>query len=256
MTDWSGRDYVEVSALQRALIEEATTSLPVSERDKVLDVGCGDGFLTRTLAGTVTGGFAVGVDPSKRMIAAAHAAAGPAKSGPWYLVGDARALPFCAVFDVVVSFNALHWVPQQREALGQIASVLRPTGKAVIQVVCAGERPSLEEVTMTTCRERKWAHRFDGFAAPFVHVDPDSYDAMAASAGLTLTRLTVTEHEWEFGSRNGFQKWCAVGSSAWTDRLPAAERDRFIDDQVDAYERVAGRPGLFRFTQMRAELRR
>jgi trans-aconitate 2-methyltransferase len=147
-------------------------------------------------------------------------------------------------------------VPEQQQALRQIASVLRPGGCAVIQVVCAGERQSLEEVAMQTCRSPGWASLFDGFAAPFVHVEPDAYGELTASAGLTLTNLTVTDHEWDYGSRSGFRQWCAVGTTAWTDPLPVEDCGLFVDALVDAYEPVAGGTALFRFTQMRAELRR
>jgi trans-aconitate 2-methyltransferase len=256
VTDWSGEDYAKVSSLQRAMVEEAKSSLALAEADRVLDVGCGDGYLTRQMAGMVPGGYAVGVDASKRMIATAHAAGAPAESGPWFAVADARELPFGEHFDVVVSFNALHWVAEQQHALVQIASVLRPAGRAVIQVVCAGERTSLEAVAMQISQSPYWAGWFDGFTAPFIHVDPATYGELAASAGLTLTDLTVTDREWDFGSRNRFQQWCAVGLTAWTDRSPVEERDRFIGEVVDAYERVSGRAGLFRFTQMRAALRR
>ncbi len=117
-------------------------------------------------------------------------------------------------------------------------------GRAVIQVVCAGERTSLEAVAMETCRSPRWAHWFDGFTAPFIHVDPAGYGELAASAGLTVTNPTVTDREWDFGSRNRFQQWCAVVSTAWTDRLPVEDRDRFVGEPIDAYETVAGRSGL------------
>jgi trans-aconitate 2-methyltransferase len=256
MTDWSGEDYAKVSAMQRALIEEAKASLPVTKGDRVLDVGCGDGHLTWEMAAMVTGGYAVGVDVSKRMIATAHAAGVATKSGPWFALADARGLPFGEHFDYVVSFNALHWVSEQQRALEQIAAVLRPGGRALIQVVCAGERTSLEMVAMQTCMNPPWVRWFDGFTAPFVHVDPNTYGGLAASAGLTLTNMTVTDRDWDYGSRNRFREWCAVGCTAWTDRLPDDNRERFIGDLVEAYEPVAGRAGLFRFTQMRAELRR
>jgi trans-aconitate 2-methyltransferase len=252
--DWSGEDYAKVSALQRAMIEEATASLVLAETDRVLDVGCGDGYLTRAIAAMAPRGCAVGVDASQRMVTTAHAVGTATGSGPWFVMADARALPFAEHFDLVVSFNALHWVPEQQQALSEIASVLRPGGRVLIQVVCAGERTSVESVAMQTARSARWARWFDGFTAPFIHVDPDHYGELVASAGLTLTDLTVTDREWDFGSRSRFQQWCAVGSTAWTDRLPVTDRDRFVEEQVDAYEAVAGRPGLFRFTQMRANL--
>ena len=37
MTDWSGRDYVEVSNLQRAMATEALASLRFGHDDRVLD---------------------------------------------------------------------------------------------------------------------------------------------------------------------------------------------------------------------------
>jgi trans-aconitate 2-methyltransferase len=256
VTDWSGRDYAEVSSLQRAMATEAVTALRFAAGDRVLDVGCGDGFLTRSMAGMAPDGCAVGVDASPRMIATAHAGGDAAASGPWFVVADARRLPFAEFFDAVVSFNALHWVPEQRQALSAIAAVLRPGGRALIQVVCGGQRTSLESIAMTVCQSPRWARWFDGFAAPFVHVDPASYGDLAASAGLTLEEVTVTDREWDFGSRDEFIRWCSVGSTAWTDRLPAQDRAQFVADQVRAYEPIAGRPGLFRFTQMRALLRR
>ena len=256
MTDWSGEDYAKISGLQRTMIEQAKAGLALAETDRVLDVGCGDGYLTRTIAQMVPRGYAVGADPSRRMIATAHAARTPTGSGPWFVLADARLLPFGECFDLVVSFNALHWVPEQGQALSQIAAVLRPGGRALIQVVCAGERKCLETVAMETCRDPRWADRFDGFVAPFIHVDPADYADLASSAGLTLENVTVSDREWDYGSRNGFRQWCAVGTTAWTDRLDSADRELFADQLVEAYEDVVPTPGLFRFMQMRAELRR
>ena len=256
VTDWSGEDYAKLSALQRTMIEEAKSILALAESDRVLDLGCGDGYLTHWMAHTVPGGYAAGADASRRMIATAQAAQAPTESGPWFVVADARRLPFGERFDVVVSFNALHWVPEQRQVLGQIAAVLRPGGRALIQMVCAGERKSLEAVAMEICRAPRWAGSFEGFVTPFIHVNPDDYGDLASSAGLTPTNITVTDREWDWGSRNGFRQWCAVGTTAWTGRLPAEDRERFVDELVSVYEGVVGKPGLLRYMQMRAELRR
>jgi trans-aconitate 2-methyltransferase len=255
VTDWSGRDYAEVSELQRTMIDETMTTLRFAPADWVLDIGCGDGFLTRAIADAVPHGGAVGADASPRMIAAAHRGTTSA-AGPWFVVADARKLPFTAQFDVAVSFNALHWVTQQDEALRQLATVVKPGGRVTIQLVCAGPRPSLESVAMEVCQSPTWALSFTGYPAPFVHVDPARFVELAAAAGLSVEDVDVVDREWDFGNRVAFERWVAVGSTAWTDRLPPAERSRFVADEVNAYEQVAGRPGLFRFMQLRAELRR
>ena len=43
---------------------------------------------------------------------------------------------------------------------------------------------------------------------------------------------------------------------SWTDHLPAGVRQAFVGDVVDAYEKVIGSSGVFRFMQLRARLNR
>jgi trans-aconitate 2-methyltransferase len=256
VSEWNGDEYARVSGLQRAMARDAVAALAPAGFENVLDIGCGDGSLTRTIAANVPAGYVVGLDPAQGMLETARSATAVVESGPVFVRADARHLPFLQVFDVVVSFNALHWVPEQQQALAQIARVVTRGGRVLIQVVCAGERTSLETVAMDLTRTARWAPWFDGFEAPFRHVDPQRFREMASSAGFAVVNLTVAEHEWDFGSREKFESWCAVGSRAWTDRLPAEDRLRFVAELVGAYEHVSGRHGLFLFTQMRAELRR
>lgn len=252
MTNWDGEGYSRVSALQRAMADAAIAELSFAGNEHVLDVGCGDGFLTNAVARLVPDGRVVGADASFRMIATAHA--NSRGTAPFFVVADARRLPFREAFDQVVSFNALHWVIDQHAALAQIAGVLRPGGRALIQMVCAGERTSVEALAMSVARSPSWAAAFDGFVAPFVHVDPVDFRALSAAAGLEVTAVTVADKEWDFGSRQAFAEWCAVGTTAWTDRLPEQDKQRFVDEMVDGYEHIVGAPGIFRFLQMRATL--
>ncbi len=254
MADWSGRDYSRVSGLQRTVAAETLAELVVDGSEWVLDVGCGDGFLTREIADRLPRGCIIGVDASPRMVAAARQAGPPGPAGPVFVCGDARRLPFGSSFDMVVSFNALHWVPQLGEALTGIAEALRPGGRALIQMVCDSARPSIESTAMQVARSHRWASYFTGFEAPFAHPDPAAFGELAQRCGLHVDSLTVRDREWDFESTAKFTAWCTVGCTAWTDHIPEADRAGFIDDMVAAYEPVAGRPGLFRFMQLRAEL--
>lgn len=253
MTEWDGVQYSKLSALQRAMATDAVASIALTGDEWVLDVGCGDGFVTRLLASRVPDGQVIGIDPSSGMLGAAHTVSDTGRR-PLFARADARALPLTQAFDVVVSFNALHWVPQQRQALEQIDAVTRPGARVLIQMVCANARASVESTAMDLTREPQWASAFDGFAQPFVHPEPERYRDLAVATGFAVTALEVTDREWDFGTRDAFESWCEMGITAWTDRLPPARRHQFAEDLVDRYQPIAERPGLFRYSQMRAEL--
>jgi trans-aconitate 2-methyltransferase len=254
MTDWDGKGYEQISSLQRHLAQVTLAGLEFRGDERLLDVGCGDGFITRTIAARLPRGSVVGVDASPRMIAAATQRPDGPGAPIRFEVRDVRDLGFPAEFDVVVSFNALHWVVDQVAALSSIARATKPGGRVLIQMVCAGPRPSLERIAMQVCARPPWNIVFADFAAPFVHVAPDEYPAIAAAAGLRITSQTVQDVEWDFGSREAFARWCTVGFADWTARLPPADVASWVAAVVTDYEQSVGRPGLFRFLQLRAEL--
>jgi trans-aconitate 2-methyltransferase len=250
MADWDGAGYADISGLQRAMATASLADIVVADGERVLDVGCGDGYVTRMLASRVPHGSVLGVDPSPRMVATARSA-DDRLGNVSFVVGEVTTMKFGPDFDLVVSFNALHWVADQETAYRNIAAALKPGGRVLVQYVCDGPRPSVERVAMDATRNPRWAPAFVGFRQPFVHIDPSRLPAIS---GLNVVRQSVTDREWDFGSRDEFAKWCAIGFSDWTSRLPADDRTAFVNTVVDHYEAIVGRPGLFRFLQLRAEL--
>jgi ubiquinone/menaquinone biosynthesis C-methylase UbiE len=101
--------------------------------DRILDVGCGTGYLTRVLAPVVTpAGQVTGLDPSPAMI---EYALGRAPGNCDYTVGRGQDLPFPdGSFDTVVSSLALHHIPadDRREAVREMFRVLRPGGRLLV----------------------------------------------------------------------------------------------------------------------------
>ncbi len=254
MADWDGRGYEQISGLQRELAGRALADLLFAGHERVLDIGCGDGYVTRSIAAQLPHGSVVGIDPSPRMIQTARSRPDPPGAEVHFEIGDVLDLPYRYEFDVVVSFNALHWVTDQQAALSAIGRATRTHGRVVVQQVCAGPRLSLEQLAMQVTERPRWRSAFAGFPAPFVHVDPETYPQTAESAGLRIVDLTAGDFRWDFGSREAFTQWCTVGFADWTARLPADRAGAFIDEVVDEYESLVGAPGLFRFLQMHAEM--
>src|SRR5690349_9434415 len=166
MTEWDAAEYARRSSLQEAMAEEALALLNLEGSERVLDVGCGDGKITAQIAARVPNGTVTGVDSSQDMIAFASNHFGPTlRSNLRFEVADARCLPFREEFDLVVSFNALHWIPDQEAALRSIRSAVKPKGLAQLRLVPAGPRKSLEDVLEETRLSPRWARRFRDFHA-------------------------------------------------------------------------------------------
>ena len=107
-----------------------TLTGPVAGK-RVLDVGCGDGVLSVTLARQ--GAHVTGVDVDRSMLDAARDRARSAHADATYIEGNARSLPFADdTFDVVVAVTVLCFVPDADSAVSEMARVLRPGGRLVI----------------------------------------------------------------------------------------------------------------------------
>lgn len=95
--------------------DEYVRLLGVAPEERVLDVGCGSGAVTRTLVQRVApGGRAVGVDTSPALLKVARELADEAGFDAVieFKEGDCRALPFPdASFDAVVAATTLSHVP-------------------------------------------------------------------------------------------------------------------------------------------------
>src|SRR5262245_34325089 len=197
MTEWHASAYNRQSSLQQAMAEEQLDWLTLSGNERVLDIGCGDGKITAEIAGRVPRGSVLGVDPSHDMIAfASNRFTTPAHANLRFEVADARRLAYRNVFDLVVSFNALHWVPEQDAALRAIRSALKPNGRALLRMVPAGPRESLEDVIEEIHQRPRWIGSFANFRRPYVHFTPEEYRALAEAARLRVVRLDVEDKTW------------------------------------------------------------
>src|SRR5262249_30142203 len=171
-----GSDYYRQSGLQQAMAEEQLGHLTLEGGERILDIGCGDGKITAEIAARVPRGSALGVDPSQNMIAFASSRFGPpAQANLRFEEADARRLPYRDEFDLVVSFNALHWVPEQDAALGSIRAALKPGGRALLRLVPSGRRECLEDVIEEVRQRPRWTGSFVGFRRPYVHFTPEEY---------------------------------------------------------------------------------
>src|SRR5205085_703225 len=138
-------------------------------------------------------------------------------------------------FDLVVSFNALHWIPEPNPVLRSIRTALKPSGRAQLRMVTAGEQKSLESVVEDARKSPRWAGRFEDFNDPYLRLTAAEYAAAATKNGLHVWRLCSKLKSWDFGSRTAFFEFSSVGLIAWTNHLATNKRADFVNDVLKRY---------------------
>jgi len=251
MTEWNAALYRERSSLQQTMAAEVLQALDVTSSERVLDIGCGDGRITFEIARRVPQGYVMGVDTSSNMI---ELAAQKRRPNLGFEVADARALPFKHEFDLVVSFNALHWIQEQDLALASIHKSLRPGGKAHLRLVPMGARKSIETVLEETRNSPAWSQYFGEFRDPYLRLTQEEYCSLAQKSGFRVERVQTELKTWDFGTRAEFFAFSSVTMVEWAKRLPESLRSLFITDVLDRYQAVAadkpGEENTFKFYQM------
>ncbi|MGE3797374.1 MAG: methyltransferase domain-containing protein [Thermomicrobiales bacterium] len=117
---------------QQEMRREFLSSVTFPASARVLEVGCGTGALTRTIAGWSDVGSVVGLDPAPSLLAKARELS-TEYTNIFYREGDGRALPFDdATFDVVVFDSTLCHIPGPEVALAEAARILRAEGLLAI----------------------------------------------------------------------------------------------------------------------------
>ncbi len=109
--------------------------------ESILDLGCGDGVLTRKIADS--GCCVLGLDGSTALLEAAR------EKGIETVCGDGQKLDFDRQFDAVFSNAALHWMTDAAAVVKGVARALKKGGRFVAEMGGAGNiaviRAALEQ---------------------------------------------------------------------------------------------------------------
>lgn len=198
---YEGRHWAEHQARYDALNDPANAPLLAAARlrdtDDVLDIGCGNGRLTRLAARTAR--RTVGVDLSTPMLERARAsAAGEHLTNVTHLQADAQVHPFePASFDVALSRFGIMFFADPVAAFTNIGRALRPAGR--LAFVCPQSLNRMDQATIfTAVAEHVPLPDFSEKTetGPAAFADPERARRVLSEAGfeeVTITPLEVSQ---------------------------------------------------------------
>lgn len=167
-------------------------------RGRALDLGCGTGVITVSLA--ERGFDVVGVDHSPDMLAIAEQKLARGRTVGSYrlMTGDVRDLPFdSAEFDCVTCQGLLHHLEDIRPCIGELARVLKPGGFFYVSEPCVDETP-LKRIGASLwhlMRSRPEFHEDDIPESVEAPVDAGELRLVLADSGLRFKTVFLTHLE-------------------------------------------------------------
>ncbi len=178
--DWTAKHYDQHGRFISMFGLELLPWLDPQPGQRILDLGCGDGFLAERIA--QSGAEVIGVDTSDDMLSAARARGIHARRI------NALAMPFESEFDAVFSNSVLQWIRPPERVVQGIARALKPSGRFVTDLGALGNLAAV----LTALRAVGDQYGGDpSLANPFYSPTPEEFRFLLESNGFAVDRVEL-----------------------------------------------------------------
>jgi len=172
-------------AMLAPFVDPILDAAGITDGTRVLDVGCGNGALSRAVA--ARGGIVTGVDISAPMLARARERAAAEGLTVELVEADAQVHPFSAEFDVVVSRFGVMFFSDPEAAFANLARALAPGGRMAYvcwQEIFANEWVAVPGAAMVPVVGLPTPAP-PGTPGPFAFADADRVAGILSTAGFS-----------------------------------------------------------------------
>lgn len=227
---WNPEDYQKSADFVPLLGRSVLELLAPRAGERILDLGCGDGTLTKELADR--GAVVVGVDASPEMVAAARAKGLDAR------LADGERLDFGddEKFDAVMSNAALHWMSDHHAVARGVWNALRPGGRFAAE--CGGEGcvRIIREGMKIALGKRGIDYKSRN---PWKYPEADTLSHILENQGFKVACIARIDRPTPLP--DGLRGWLSTFANRQAEGFSPGEREAFFDDVEDYC-----RPSLFK----------
>lgn len=212
-SNWNAADYARVGGFVAELGGAALDLLHPKAGERILDIGCGEGTLTKRIV--ERGATVLGIDNSPEMVAAARA------NGVDAVLLSAEDMQFFAEFDAAFSNATLHWVLEKEQAARAIFRALRPGSRFAGEMGGEGNLVRLREALDEELVIRGYVPPVE---ATNWYASPEELASVYEAAGFEQIDARLVERPTQI--EHGVAEWVTTFRRGWLDRavVPEAER--------------------------------
>jgi trans-aconitate methyltransferase len=214
---WDPEQYARHARFVADLGKPVVDLLAPQAGERILDLGCGDGYLTAYLASL--GCTVVGIDSSEAQVEAAL------RLGLDARVGDGHRLDFREEFDAVFSNATLHWLKRPDAVIDGVWGALKPGGRFVGEFGGHGCVARIREAL-----GRALARRGHDIALinPWYFPTADQYGERLEARGFVVDHAMVFPRPTPLPGE--MKSWLETFAKTFTTVLPPGDRDGFLTE--------------------------
>jgi len=212
--NWDSEGYASNARFVTDLGAPVLELLAARPGERILDVGCGDGVLTKKIADL--GCHVVGVDSSASFATSAR------KLGLDIVETSASDMEFSACFDAVFSNAALHWMKDADAVLAKVARALRPKGRFVAEM---GGHGCVRTIQCALVEELDRRGHDGQAAVPWYFPTVEDYGARLRQHGFDVRYIALIPRPTPLPDIMG---WLTTFSGCFTAVLPPPEREDYL----------------------------
>ena len=220
--EWSSLRYAENARFVSDLGEPLLGLLNPQPGERILDLGCGDGVLTKKIVSA--GATVIGVDGSADMVATARRNEIDAH------VVDAHKLDFNSEFDAVFSNAALHWMKRDPDAvIAGVHRALKAGGRFVAEMGGHGNVAAICVALLATLE--KYGVNAGSPANPWYFPSVNEYRTKLEQHGFRVEYIELIPRPTPL--QTGMRAWLETFAIPFTKAVPDEKRFAFLDEVTE-----------------------
>lgn len=202
--EFDGEKYKKASKHQKEWGNAIISQLKLSGSEFILDLGCGDGILTKQLSELVPNGKVVGIDGSEGMIKTAKM---DISNNLIFEKMDIDNMAFENEFDFIFSNAALHWIKDHKKLIKNCYKALRQNGFIRFNFAGDGNCSNFFTIIKKVINYEKYKVYFKNFEWPWYMPSVNEYNKKIAESNFSDIDIWEENADRYFNDQDEMIKW-------------------------------------------------